>query len=430
MTKNILRKLYFLTFSLLFLACGGGGGGDPAPGPTVSKSANIALSETSHNYYGIVVNNTADRTFVITNAGDADLSIEQISAPSSPFSLSVDACSNTTLAPSQSCVLRSRFAPANEGTFNSEISIPSNDPDTGSAKIALSGRGYGLNVWINSISGNTSCNVGIIVTVIDYQGNSLMSLAKNNLNIAFNDREVADFTLSANQYPLPVSLVLALDWSPSTRGVINDVKTGSANFIDQLNAGGGEAAICKFNSQIGFYPAAPVMFNDLVTHAADLKSSINASFAEVDGTALYDAIYDAVTRAASGANSKKAVVILSDGVDAHSNNHSFADVANHAIQQGIPLFTIYYRDPSYSDGTYGNPDIMRLLAQTTGGQFYDGTTSSLNLTQIYQRIANTLSNSYTIEFTAESCPAGAAFIDVSVSAGGLTGKDSSSVIFP
>lgn len=74
---------------------------------------------------------------LISNAGSADLVISNISNPTSPFSIVSNNCS--TVMPAGSCQIGVEFAPGAEGSFNSSITVSSNDPDEGSFVIGLSG---------------------------------------------------------------------------------------------------------------------------------------------------------------------------------------------------------------------------------------------------------------------------------------------------
>ena len=115
-----------------------------------------------------------------------------------------------------------------------------------------------------------------------------------------------------------------------------------------------------------------------------------------NNTVLYDAVYQSIDRAAQGPTPKRAVIVLSDGVDTHSVNWTLDQVIANATQKGIPVFTIYFIDPNYPQP--GNTQIMQRLASETGGQYFNSDTE--DLASIFQQISNTLSNKYTLNYTA------------------------------
>ncbi|MBW2637417.1 MAG: VWA domain-containing protein [Deltaproteobacteria bacterium] len=411
------------------MACSIGGGGSSGGGD--NSKPNIALSESDYDFSGVVVNNSADHTFVVTNEGDADLDVGQISADDTGYSIPAgsDACSNRTLGPYDTCTFEARFEPPYQNPqFSGQVSIPSNDP-TGTATIDLLGEGYGLNVWIKN-AGAEGCVVDVGITVTDDEGNILDDgdLDPNNdFSLYVNGIAAApgDVTFDAYETPSPVSVVLAIDCSTSEGGVIEQIRTGAQNFIDQLNDAD-EAAICKFTSATEFYPD-PEIFYDILNHKADLINYINGLSA-ASGTHLYDAVYESIDRAADGIiTNKHLVVVLSDGVDTGSDK-TLNQVITHAEEEGVAIFTIYYRDPNFEGGDYGDPNTLRQSADGTGGQDYDGMTGDLDT--VYYKIVSTIRNKFIFELTIPDCTPGTASLDVVVDTGVLHGKDSITITFP
>jgi len=396
-----------------------------------SMAPNISLSESSYDFGGVVLNNSSDKTFVITNAGNAPLNIEAIllsGTTSSSFSLSSDTCSGKTVAANGTCSLTANFSPTVQASFTDTlISIRSDDPDHGTATISLTGKGNGLNVWINhvNIDPNT-CVITVDVTVTDPVTGALLSLGADQFTLTENGLPLTPSSITS-EVSSPVSLVLAIDWSGSVSNVLDtDIKPAAKDFIDHLKAGTDEAAVCKFGGIIDFNPAktdSPLFYKADYSALTNIDTGyIYKSFDGSGGTKLYDAVYDSIDRAANGSNSKKTVVVLSDGAeDSSSSVHTLDEVNAHATEEGVPVFTIYYVDPAYSGVGYGAPDIMETMAKATGGQYYNGTTS-IDLGTVYQQISNTLSNKYTIS-TPGNC-AGTVSLTVQVDYNGLHGEDS------
>jgi VWFA-related protein len=418
----IFFKRSFVAFLLLMLpACGGGGGGGAPPPP---PTPNIHLAQSNIDFAGIVLVNSADRTFEISNTGNANLKIGHILQPNLPFSIYSDTCSNATLTPSQTCSLKVRFSPTSQGPLTATLSIPSNDPDSSTVSISLSGVGYGLNVWINKVNLTGCPSISMDVTVTDPRSNSLlMLLTKDNFKLSQNG-QLQNITATLIQYPSPVSLVLAIDASGSTVNILSDIRAAANSFIANLNDGDW-AAICNFHMTIDFYPAsAPLLIAVDAAGKTALKAYINA-IVPGDGTALYDAVLQSVDRAALGTTVKRAVIVLSDGVDTSSVNTLNQVIAN-AVQKGIPVFTIFYIDPNYGGGSYGKTEIMQRLASDTGGQYYNSNT--VDLAAIFQQISNVLSNKYTLNYTSSTC-SGTNSLNVRADdySTGLYGQDSRTV---
>jgi VWFA-related protein len=414
----------------MLLACSGGGGDDaPPPAPT----PNISLAR-SINFEGSLLGSGSGQTFVLTNIGNANLTIGQISKPSLPFSIPnvSDFCSNKTLSPSQTCALTVLFSPTAQGSVTGNFTIPSNDPDSSNVNISLSGEGYGLNVWINEIEVSTADCISFVarVTVTDpvTPTNDVALRALTESNFTLNGGLLTITSSPSNLYPSPISLVLALDSSESLNGISPTIKVAAKSLISQLDPDD-EAAICKFYSVIDFHPAAAPLFKATdAAGIADLNAYIEETFSG-SKTPLYDAIMQSVDRAVQGTTGKrKVVVVLSDGVDFTSVITKTVDeVIAYAVLKGIPIFTIYDVDPSYGGGSYGNTQVMQRLARETGGQYYYSDTA--DLTSVFQQISSILSNTYTINYTSPA-PMCSGTLDVRADWTTLYGQDSRSFSYP
>jgi uncharacterized repeat protein (TIGR01451 family) len=92
----------------------------------------VPLGASSHQVVSIASVGTDDLTIGMVTLGGTD---------SAEFSLNQDGCSSQTLAPEDTCSLRVVFAPASEGDKQATLSIPSNDPDSPTTTIPVSGTG-------------------------------------------------------------------------------------------------------------------------------------------------------------------------------------------------------------------------------------------------------------------------------------------------
>ena len=424
----------FVAFGLL-TACGGGSGG--SSGGTVVKTPTIYVQPATLDFGGVTVQSSQDKTFWVQNKGAADLTIGTIAQPGSPFSISSDTCSNSTLKQYQTCSVNLHFSPASQGLSGYTLSIPSNATNPGAGKISCSGEGYGLSVWINQVKTAGTCpspEISTDVTVNDPIGSiGLTTLLLSNFKLSETGIPIdpAKITIMNNQAS-PVSVVLALDWSESVYNIVSELGTAAKSFIDLLGASD-EAAVWKFNDTIVSYPTYPPSYfvaSD-ASGKADLKTFIDTALPLVTGTRLYDAVFESVERAAQGSNSKRVVIVLSDGFEANGTTPSTIktvdEVINNAKQKGIPVFTIFYTDPNYNGGGFGNPQILQRLADETGGKYYDS--ANADLAVIFQQISNVLSNKYTLKYRSSKCT-GTFALDVRVDYNGLYGQDTRTVTFP
>jgi PKD repeat protein len=104
---------------------------------------NITITPVSHDFGSLEVGSSPspENAFTVGNDGTGDLVIDTVNQPSSPFSMTADNCSGQTLAPSASCTVTISFTPTAVTTYSGNFTIDSNDPDSASTSVGLSGEG-------------------------------------------------------------------------------------------------------------------------------------------------------------------------------------------------------------------------------------------------------------------------------------------------
>ncbi len=212
----------------------------------------LGLSETAYSYSGVVVNNIAERNFTITNIGTKDgLEVTGFTSDKAEFAITNETCTAQSLNRGASCSFTVRFSPTAQGAYRGNIAIASNNILP--SGLAVSGDGYGLNVWIgNAVF--TGCDVSVDVTATDSNG-TVDSLKKNSFILWQGDLQMTISDVVTYYNNDPVSVVVALDLSSSLTAALPSVKTGAVNFIEKLNDDD-EAAVFKFKRDILSYPTS------------------------------------------------------------------------------------------------------------------------------------------------------------------------------
>jgi len=117
-----------------------------APSVPPPATPDISVAPTSHDFGDVTVGNSSTVTVTISNTGNSDLEIGQISLGGTDFVVSDDNCSDRTVAAGKNCTVTVTFNPQTEGAKSATISIASNDPDTSTATVALTGKGIAEDV--------------------------------------------------------------------------------------------------------------------------------------------------------------------------------------------------------------------------------------------------------------------------------------------
>ena len=107
--------------------------------------ADISVSPIKIEFGDVAVGTSSEpEEITISNTGTEDLKVTGMRlSDTENFSLEVNGCGSTTptIVPGTSCTVLVRFNPQSEGQFSANLTIESNDPDTPSISILLTGNG-------------------------------------------------------------------------------------------------------------------------------------------------------------------------------------------------------------------------------------------------------------------------------------------------
>jgi VWFA-related protein len=157
--------------------------------------------------------------------------------------------------------------------------------------------------------------INVNATVTDQSGRFVSGLSKDDFRIFEDEQQQTVTHFSAER--VPVSLGIVLDTSGSMDGEkMYAAKQALERFLFQLLDPEDEVFLYRFDNQ-----------PELVEGWTRDKRRISDVLRRIQprgGTALYDAVAEAVQLAQQGKNKKKAVVIISDGNDTSSRTDVFA----------------------------------------------------------------------------------------------------------
>ena len=200
----------------------------------------------------------------------------------------------------------------------------------------------------------------------------------------------------------PLSIVLALDESGSMRKSASAVIEAAHEFVDALRP---EDSL------------APMLFADQVVFAHDLTTNREAALKAIDGyvatggTALYDALSDALARL-KHVEGRRAIVVLTDGRD--ENNPGTAPGSVRTLDEVVAL--VKETDAAiFSIGLGVKVDRLPLerLARLSGGQAYSPVEVS-GLRDQYRRIVENLRRRYVLSYTSTNIARNGAWRDVQI----------------
>ena len=127
---------------------------EPLPSPQIS------VSSSSLDFGEVRVGDSSFTNLTISNSGSANLIIRQMTfsgADTLDFNTREDKCTGVTLSQSQSCTVQIVFSPHSTGSKSATLSISSNDPDTPTQTVSLSGSGTDGGAIVSSGSTGFFC---------------------------------------------------------------------------------------------------------------------------------------------------------------------------------------------------------------------------------------------------------------------------------
>jgi VWFA-related protein len=289
--------------------------------------------------------------------------------------------------------------------------------------------------------------VNVPVTVRDKHGTIISNLARDEFQID-EDGKPQTVNYFAREKDLPLRLGLLVDTSLSQRRVLEQERTASYSFLDHMLREKDLAFVIHFDHEVelledftGARPKLQAALQSLETPQYQQASNNGGQSGGQGGTGggmgggrrgggggrrfsggtlLYDAVYLAGDELMSKQRGRKAVIILSDGVD-QGSHEGMTSAIETAQRADTVVYSILFKDDqvysgrggSVSMGPYGigrrggrypqerRPDgkkILEQMSRDTGGRMFE-VSKKEPVDKIYAQIEEELRNQYTLGYT-------------------------------
>lgn len=226
------------------------------------------------------------------------------------------------------------------------------------------------------------------VTVTDRAGQYVPGLKLSDFTVFEDGKEVsAQLISSFSVHESPFASVVLLDTSGSMESRLSLARSAAIRFLDKLREDD-VAAVYKFDSKV-----EEVQEFSTSRDLAPMAFGVPAK----GMTTLNDAIVDAAKALSVREEKRKAIIILSDGIDTHSRAS-----ADKAVESALAIgASIYAVDMSASEGgglrNQQSAAVLKGFAEKTGGRFV-ATPGGPALRQAFANIAEELGHQYTIAY--------------------------------
>lgn len=245
--------------------------------------------------------------------------------------------------------------------------------------------------------------VTLPVSVLDTKGRFISNLRQNDFEIFENGiQQRVDYFASIES---PFTVVLLLDVSPSTKYKINDIQDAAISFVDQLRRED-KLVVVTFSNELKVISQQDTSFHRVRSAIRETKFG--------DGTSIYEAVDYAIDNLLGSISGRKAIVVLSDGVDTSSSKSSYSRSINKVDKVGALVYTVRYNtfeenqfsgNRQYSIGASPKEyrrgkAYLRDLTKTSGGRLYEAETVR-SLETAFRNISEELRRQYSLGYYPE-----------------------------
>jgi VWFA-related protein len=282
--------------------------------------------------------------------------------------------------------------------------------------------------------------VNVLATVRDKHGQIVSTLTKDDFKLQ-QDGHPQTIHYFAKETDLPLTLGLLVDTSMSQRRVIDQERTASYGFLnDLMRPEKDKAFVIHFDWEIE-------LLQDLTTSHQKLERALDkVDMPQMDrasggggghhrtggGTTLYDAVFLASDELMHKQEGRKALILLTDGVD-EGSKVSLDRAIETAQRANTMVYSILYADPeAYGRAGYpggmgrhggwggggrgpggGYPPqiwpadgkkVLQRMSKETGGRFFE-VSKKQPINEIYTQIEDELRNQYSLGYTPDKAVA-------------------------
>ena len=295
--------------------------------------------------------------------------------------------------------------------------------------------------------------VNLFATVRDKQANFVRDLTKDDFKLE-EDGRPQTIRYFSRESDLPLTLGLLIDTSSSQRNVLGQERSASYRFLSRvLREDKDQAFVIHFDRDVE-------LLQDLTSSRAQLETALaQLELPELQrpaggrgypgsprrrglagGTSLYDAVLLASDELMKKQTGRKALILLTDGVD-NGSMVSLTSSIEAAQRADTLVYSILFADEGFYGGRLNGPrmngmghrggyppagryprpnrpdgkKVLDRLAQETGGAFFE-VSHKHPIDKIYDQIQDELRNQYSLGYTPDHPDAAPAYRRINLTA--------------
>jgi len=264
--------------------------------------------------------------------------------------------------------------------------------------------------------------VNLFATVRDKQGKVVTDLTQNDF-LLDEDGTPQTIRYFSRETDLPLTLGLLVDTSGSERNVLPDERSASFRFLDKVMREEKDMAfVIHFDFEVE-------LLQDLTNSKVALQKSLDRL--EVGGrqlqrrggggrhfggggTHLYDAVYLGADEILKKQQGRKALIVLSDGMD-NGSKLTLEKAVETAQRSDTLVYSILFEDPNGDRGFGGRGHwgggrrggevdgrkVLARLSRETGGRYFE-VSKKEPIDKVYESLEEELRSQYSIGYTPDT----------------------------
>jgi len=246
--------------------------------------------------------------------------------------------------------------------------------------------------------------VNVLATVRNKTGALNSNLGQDDFLLS-EDGRPQTIRYFARESDLPLTLGLMVDTSGSQRKVMDAERGASMRFLDRvIRDNKDQVFIMQFDSAVQMRQSLTYSVGKLEDALAyvDTETMRQLRIQHGGGTLLYDAVARASDDVMKKQTGRKALIVLSDGVDIGSYG-TLKDAIEAALRADTLIYSILYSDA----GAYGifgggadGKHVLESMSNETGGSFFE-VSKKQTLDQVFDVLEAELRTQYNIGYVSD-----------------------------
>lgn len=251
--------------------------------------------------------------------------------------------------------------------------------------------------------------VNLFFSVRDRRGGYVSTLTRDDFTV-YEDGKPQEIRYFSRETDQPLTLGLLVDVSGSQEALIEQERSASARFFQRVLRPKDMAFLMSFGVDAELLQDFTSSTTLLARGLERLRLNANVSGLSPTGspvptpggprgTILYDAVWLASREKLRGEVGRKALIVITDGVDVGSRV-KLEEAIEEAQRADAIVYVILYEDPRYTSWQYGGVSgegAMRRLTGENGGRMFRVSRRE-SLDDIYDRLQTDLRSQYSLAY--------------------------------